>query len=330
MGWLCMVAVSDAVSVCWRHLPSATESKQRNIPLEPARVGVQDGSTIDNMDTDPGTDTTTSKNTAHETTTAEAGHSLQDSRDQTISNAAPPLLTGWKWIPSNAVQHAMSALRHFLGHVQLGRGGFSLTANKPTWHKASTSERRKMVVEQVCRQEEEQRSAKAVSLAKQVQWMRWEGLERRKLSWRELWEMEASNISFINRATYDVLPSPKNLHQWYGKDPTCALCPTPASLKHILTGCKTSLTQGCYTWRHNQVLKNLAAALESKRNTTNSLPLRATKSITAPTFTREGQKKPNHSPTKVEAGQLAMARDWKMLVDIGQQLIYPPRLQPPR
>jgi len=50
------------------------------------------------------------------------------------------------------------------------------------------------------------------------------------------------------------------------------------------------------------------------------------KSITAPTFICEGQKKPNHPPTKPEAGQLAMARDWKMLVDIGQQLIFPPEI----
>lgn len=91
-----------------------------------------------------------------------------------------------------------------------------------------------------------------------------------------------------------------------------------------MTGCKTSLTQGCYTWRYNQVLKSLTAALESKRNTTNSLPQRATNNISAPTSIREGQKKPHYPPTKPEAGQLAMARDWKMLVDIGQQLIFQP------
>ena len=130
-------------------------------------------------------------------------------------------------------------------------------------------------------------------------------------------------FSFILRATYDVLPSPKNLHQWYGEDPTCALCPTPATLKHILTGCKT-ITQGRYTWRHNQVLKSLAAVLESKRNTINSLPMRASTSITAlSTFVREGQKRPNHPPLQSEVGQLTRARDWKMLVDIGQQLVFP-------
>ncbi len=86
-----------------------------------------------------------------------------------------------------------------------------------------------MVVEEVRRQEEAEKSAKAVSLLKQRQWMRWEDLERRKLSWRELWELEASNISFIIRATYDVLPSLKKLHEWYGEDPNCALCPTPVT-----------------------------------------------------------------------------------------------------
>ncbi len=154
---------------------------------------------------------------------------LKDSRDQTISNAVPLPLTGWKWTPSNAVQQATSALRHsdIVGHVQLGRGGFGLTASKPTWRKASTSERRKMVVEEVHRQEEAERSAKAVSLVKQGQWMRWEGLERRKLSWRELWEMEASNISFIIRATYDVLPSPKKPPPVVWRGPN--LCPLPNS-----------------------------------------------------------------------------------------------------
>lgn len=252
---------------------------------------------------------------------------LRDSRDQTISKAAPPLATGRKWTPSDAAQHAMSALRHtdIVGHVQMGRGGFGLAPRKPSWSKASTSERRRMVVEEVRHQEEAGRNAKAVSLAKQGQWTRWEGLERRELSWRQLWEMEASTISFIIRATYDVLPSQKNLQDWYGEDPTCPLCPSPATLRHILTGCKTSLTQGRYTWRHNQVLKSLAAALETKRSNINSSP-RASNSIKAQTFIREGQPKPKHPPTKPKLGKLGMAQDWKMLVDIGQQLIFPPEI----
>ncbi|ROL48105.1 hypothetical protein DPX16_2687 [Anabarilius grahami] len=93
---------------------------------------------------------------------------LKDPRDQTISKAVPILLTGRKWTPSDAVQQATSALRHsdIVGNVQLGRGGFGLRASKPTWRKASTSERRKMVVEEVRRQEEAKRSAKTVLCSK--------------------------------------------------------------------------------------------------------------------------------------------------------------------
>lgn len=253
---------------------------------------------------------------------------LKDSKDLTISTTAPPLATGRKWTTSNALQNAVSALRHkdIMGHVQSGRGGLGLSVGNPTWHKASKAERRKMVVEEIRHQEEVDRTTKAVSLAKQGQWMKWEELERRQLSWRELWKMEANNLSFLIRATYDVLPSPKNLHQWYGEDPTCSLCPASATLKHILTGCKTSLTQGRYTWRHNQVLKCLVAAVETKRTTVNSLPQTATNSTITVSFVREGQGKPNHPPSTLKPGGLSKARDWKLLVDIGHQLTFPPEI----
>ncbi|KAK0148173.1 hypothetical protein N1851_012107 [Merluccius polli] len=128
-------------------------------------------------------------------------------------------------------------------------------ATTPTWQKATPAERRRLVVEEVRHQEEADRSARAVSQAKQGRWMRWDGVERRKITWSELWNMESNMLSFTIRATYDVLPTPANLHLWLGEDPACLQCLAPATLKHILVGCKTSLTQGRYTWRHNQVLK---------------------------------------------------------------------------
>lgn len=44
----------------------------------------------------------------------------------------------------------------------------------------------------------------------------------------------------------------------------------------------------------------------------------------APTIILKGQKKPNHAPTVPEVGHLAKARDWMLLVDISQQVIFPP------
>ena len=54
------------------------------------------------------------------------------------------------------------------------------------WSRAGPKERRKLVVQQVCRQEEMLRGTKAVAQAKQGQWLNWEGVERKKLSWKEL------------------------------------------------------------------------------------------------------------------------------------------------
>lgn len=126
----------------------------------------------------------------------------------------------------------------------------------------------------------------------------------------------------------DVLPSPTNLHLWYGEDPACSLCAgaAPATLKHIMVGCKTSLTQGRYTWRHNQVLRCLAAELENKRATTNAAPLNAQTTIPRrTTFMREGEKQWT-KPSLPDCGPLNAARDWEMRVDLNQRLTFPPEI----
>ncbi|KAK7898520.1 hypothetical protein WMY93_019373 [Mugilogobius chulae] len=123
-----------------------------------------------------------------------------------------------------------------MGHVQQGRGVFGLGVMTPLWESASSAERRHMVVEEVRRQEEAARCAKAVSQAQQGRWMRWDGIAKKKVSWSELWNMESNRLSFIIRATYDILPSPTNLNLWLGEDSACPLCSAPANLKHILVG----------------------------------------------------------------------------------------------
>ena len=95
-----------------------------------------------------------------------------------------------------------------MGHVQHGRGCLGRDAGKPSWGKASAGEKRKMVVEEIHRQEETVRCTKAVSQAKQGQWVNWEGVEKKKIKWRDLWSMEASRIRFMIGGTYDVLHLP--------------------------------------------------------------------------------------------------------------------------
>lgn len=100
--------------------------------------------------------------------------------------------------------------------------------------------------------------------------MQWEDFEKRKPIWRKLCGMEMYRASFVIRATFNALPSPININHWYGENPKCRLCPSSASLKHILVGCKTSLSQGCCTRQHSQV-QVLATSPETRWISINAL-----------------------------------------------------------
>ena len=91
-----------------------------------------------------------------------------------------------------------------------------------------------------------------------IQWMNRHGIVTRKISWRELWD-----IKFIVGATDDVIC--RTSVSGVGEDGNCKLCLGVGSLKHILSGCKTSLTQGRYMQRHNQALKSFVCLFEDKR-----------------------------------------------------------------
>ena len=68
-----------------------------------------------------------------------------------------------------------------------------LGPGKLVWNKAGPKEKRELVVEQIRRQEEMIRGAKAVAQAKQGQWLNWESVEKRKLSW----SLDESCIRFL-------------------------------------------------------------------------------------------------------------------------------------
>ena len=67
-------------------------------------------------------------------------------------------------------------------------------------------------------------------------------------------------LQFATRAITDTLASPSNLARWNKVvDSSCKLCSRkPATLFHLLSGCKISLEQKRYNTRHNLVLEYLA------------------------------------------------------------------------
>ena len=71
-------------------------------------------------------------------------------------------------------------------HVPVWPWGFGAWLRQTGVKHGRSQERRKMVMEQVHRQEEMIRGEKAVAQAKQGQWLNWESVEKRKLSRRDL------------------------------------------------------------------------------------------------------------------------------------------------
>merc|ERR1712055_168997 len=81
--------------------------------------------------------------------------------------------------------------------------------------------------------------------------------------------------------------TPSNKNIWFGSEETCKLCGENGTLSHILSSCKVALSQGRFTWRHNQVLRQIALVVDSKRKNHNNQPRREEKKIQ---FVKAGEK----------------------------------------
>lgn len=135
-----------------------------------------------------------------------------ESRDMLVRSAVPTVAAERKLNPREAVSQVQAALKHIVRQVEQGCGSFRLNIGQPVRNKSTPPEKKKMVAEEICRQEEATRCAKAVSQAKRA--VGCKCIEKKKLSWSEMWGMEADGIRFILGATYDVLQAPHNLSNW--------------------------------------------------------------------------------------------------------------------
>ena len=234
------------------------------------------------------------------------------------------LPAGRKWTPQVSVSEAESRLRHsdVVGVVAEGRRGLG-SYNSVPWGKANTQTRRKMVVHEIRKAEEETRRVRASGMKAQGDWLNWSSVESRAISAGDLFKSPDVSLSFFLRSISDTLPTPLNLHIWKKtEDPFCALCKSQAaSLRHILACCKVALSEHRYTWRHNQVLKEIVNCVtELKSVASRSTP---TKEIT---FVKEGNHKPqsaSKSQHPKNIGILNSATDWNVQADIGKQLSIP-------
>ena len=170
---------------------------------------------------------------------------LRDSPDPSVRNTNVQVRTGRKWNAMQTVDQAIIRLKHqeMVGQLQSGRAGFGWGTPVMMWSKASKKERKDLVISEVVKMEEESYKIKAVGQQQQGRWTNWEAVVNRVITWADMWRIPQARLSFLIRATYDTLPSPWNLHVWYGTEAACKLCDSQnAGLHHILSGCNVALT----------------------------------------------------------------------------------------
>ena len=88
-------------------------------------------------------------------------------------------------------------------------------------------------------------------------------------SFNNLWSSVQSKLArsvfnFTIRYMNNTLPTRKNLLKWgISSTSDCSFCLAPESLLHVVAGCKTYLSEGRFTWRHDSVLSLIATFIKS-------------------------------------------------------------------
>ena len=123
----------------------------------------------------------------------------------------------------------------------------------------------------------------------------------------------SKTLVFCLAATFNVLPSPSNLRRWHiTTETSCVLCHKPlCTTSHVLSACNVALTQGRFTYRHDQVLACIVGYVKSFLS---KLPLSSLPSFDMVVFVKEGEKK---LPSKrFPSGLLLKANDWVVRADL--------------
>ena len=173
-------------------------------------------------------------------------------------------------------------------------------------------------------------------LQMQGAWTKWADTMFEDMTWRKLlYEGYGRTISFQMNAILNTLPSPDNLRRWGNSvvDQNCPLCQRTSTLRHILTACPSSLHQGRYTWRHDNVLKQISkfmtevVSAKQKSSNTEQTPTNGTYI----TFCKPGQNMPHgESPQRkgLSDGFLSGSHDWQLLSDLEERLVFPHFIAP--
>ena len=184
-----------------------------------------------------------------------SGHLLlKHSRDPSFSSCVPKLQAG-HWQVEEAVRACETDLRHksIIGHHQHSRHGLGYIKISKIPPDKSSRDYRTFISNHHKEIDDTYAISKAVQLKVQGQWTRWLNYIQQNFSWKSLLAMPVNLSSFCISSTYDTLPSPSNLKRWkVTTEASCFLCnKDPCTTSHILGACKVALSQGRFTFRHD-------------------------------------------------------------------------------
>jgi len=153
-------------------------------------------------------------------------------------------------------------------------------------------------------------------LAMQGAMLSWDAVCAQDMSWQRLmYGLSSSLLSFALKLNVNMLPTPDNLFRWRKGTHSCALCgQAKVTPGHILSSCPVALRQGRFTYRHDQVLAVLHAAICKKAASVKSAP--AQRSAPSPIkFLRAGEAPPRKRK-EAPASLIDAAADWNILADL--------------
>jgi hypothetical protein len=81
-----------------------------------------------------------------------------------------------------------------------------------------------------------------------------------------MFDLKQGTLKFLLNASIDTLPTASNLVKWNKKtSDKCKQCKNVETTSHILNGCKVSLENGKFLWRHNTVINYIYQSIDTAK-----------------------------------------------------------------
>ena len=106
------------------------------------------------------------------------------------------------------------------------------------------------------------------TLVKQGKFLELTKMELMDATWKSyIFNLPKGTMKWLLNSSIDTLPNKTNLRKWGKITNDKCWCTGRQTLNHILNGCRRSLEQGRYTWRHDSLLNYISNCLDRKNFT---------------------------------------------------------------